>query len=80
MKAPGLKGPPTIFSAVCKRNSALPLIAEDLGEITPDVYELRDRLQLPGMKVLQFIDGPNNPFLPHNYAEPKLGRLYGHAR
>jgi 4-alpha-glucanotransferase len=46
----------------------LPLIAEDLGEITPDVYALRDDLNLPGMKILQFaFDGPKNPFLPHNY-------------
>jgi 4-alpha-glucanotransferase len=49
----------------------LPLIAEDLGEITPDVYELRDQLRLPGMKVLHFaFDGPNNPFLPHNFSSP----------
>ena len=48
--------------------NGLPLIAEDLGEITPDVNELRDRFGLPGMKVLQFaFDGPANPFLPHNY-------------
>ena len=46
----------------------LPLIAEDLGEITPDVYALRDDLGLPGMKILQFaFEGPKNPFLPHNY-------------
>ncbi len=46
----------------------LPLIAEDLGEITPDVHELRDKFHLPGMKVLQFgFDGPRNLFLPHNY-------------
>jgi 4-alpha-glucanotransferase len=46
----------------------LPFIAEDLGEITPDVYALRDALGLPGMKVLQFaFDKPTNPFLPHNY-------------
>jgi 4-alpha-glucanotransferase len=46
----------------------LPFIAEDLGEITPDVYALRDALELPGMKVLQFaFDKPTNPFLPHNY-------------
>jgi 4-alpha-glucanotransferase len=46
----------------------LPLIAEDLGEITPDVYVLRDQLSLPGMKILQFaFDKPTNPFLPHNY-------------
>ena len=32
----------------------LPIIAEDLGLITPDVYALRDQFRLPGMRVLQF--------------------------
>jgi 4-alpha-glucanotransferase len=52
-------------------NNGLPLIAEDLGEITPDVIELRDTFGLPGMKVLVFAfdSGPQNPFLPHNYTE-----------
>lgn len=46
----------------------LPLIAEDLGVITPDVVALRDRYHLPGMKILQFgFSGADNPFLPHNY-------------
>jgi 4-alpha-glucanotransferase len=46
----------------------LPIIAEDLGEITPDVVELRDLFELPGMKILQFaFSGPDNEFLPHNY-------------
>jgi len=46
----------------------LPIIAEDLGEITPDVIELRDQFNLPGMKILQFgFSGPDNAFLPHNY-------------
>jgi 4-alpha-glucanotransferase len=47
---------------------ALPLIAEDLGVITPDVEALRDGFQLPGMKVLQFaFDGEtHNPYLPEN--------------
>ena len=46
----------------------LPIIAEDLGEITPDVIELRDQFSLPGMKILQFaFSGPDNVFLPHNY-------------
>ena len=46
----------------------LPLIAEDLGVITPDVEALRDGFQLPGMKVLQFaFDGlADNPYLPEN--------------
>ena len=46
---------------------ALPLVAEDLGFITPDVEALRRRFRLPGMRVLQFgFDGdPYNPHLPH---------------
>jgi len=47
----------------------LPFIAEDLGEITPDVFELRDQFSLPGMKILQFAFSSDaaDPFLPHNY-------------
>ncbi len=46
----------------------LPIIAEDLGLITPDVVALRERYHLPGMKILQFgFSGADNPFLPHNY-------------
>ena len=47
----------------------LPIIAEDLGEITPDVVALRDQFQLPGMKILQFAFGSDahDKFLPHNY-------------
>lgn len=47
----------------------LPLIAEDLGVITPEVEALRDGFGLPGMKILQFaFDGqPTNPYLPANY-------------
>lgn len=46
----------------------LPIIAEDLGDITPAVFELRDELRLPGMKIIQFgFDGPKNKFLPHNF-------------
>jgi 4-alpha-glucanotransferase len=48
--------------------TGLPIIAEDLGVITPDVIELLEAFHLPGMKVLQFgFTGPENPFLPHNY-------------
>ncbi|MCB9766270.1 MAG: 4-alpha-glucanotransferase [Alphaproteobacteria bacterium] len=47
----------------------LPLIAEDLGVITPDVEALRDDIGAPGMKILQFGfgDTADHPFLPHNY-------------
>ncbi|MEA3413138.1 MAG: 4-alpha-glucanotransferase [Pseudomonadota bacterium] len=46
----------------------LPLVAEDLGTITPDVVALRRRFGIPGMKILQFgFDGQtDNPYLPHN--------------
>lgn len=57
------------FGAVEKELGALPFIAEDLGLITPDVIALRDQLQVPGTKVLQFaFDGSaDNPFLPANF-------------
>ena len=48
----------------------LPLIAEDLGFITPEVDKLREDFSLPGMKVLQFAFGTDetNINLPHNYS------------
>ena len=58
------------LSQVRKTFPDLPLIAEDLGCITPEVIETREQFQLPGMKVLQFAfdrDDPGHPFLPHNY-------------
>jgi 4-alpha-glucanotransferase len=57
------------FEAVEREFGGLPFIAEDLGMITPDVYSLRDRFQLPGTRVLQFgFDGDSrNPHLPRNY-------------
>lgn len=49
----------------------LPIIAEDLGEITPDVIQLRDQFGLPGMKIMVFAfdSGGKNVFLPHLYPE-----------
>jgi malto-oligosyltrehalose synthase/4-alpha-glucanotransferase len=47
----------------------LPIIAEDLGEITPDVFALRDQFSLPGMKVMQFAFGDDmadSIHSPHN--------------
>lgn len=56
------------FDRVLQALGGLPLLAEDLGVITPAVTALRDRFQLPGMRVLQFgFNGdPNNPHLPHH--------------
>lgn len=59
-----------LFHAIRKALGELPIIAEDLGEITPDVIVLRDTLGLPGMKIFQFaFSGPDNPFLPHHYTK-----------
>ncbi len=64
VKGPGEK----LFVAIEKKLGKLPIIAEDLGVITPSVVRLRDRCGFPGMKVLQFaFDDPGNGFLPHNY-------------
>ncbi len=65
-----VKGPgEDLFRVLRDRLGDLPFIAEDLGMITPEVHALRDRLDIPGMKVLQF--GFDNPgahiYLPHNY-------------
>jgi 4-alpha-glucanotransferase len=67
-----VKGPGKDFFRILQKSFAsLPLLAEDLGEITPDVVELRDFFGLPGMKVLQFgfASTPDDPFLPHNYPQ-----------
>lgn len=65
-----VKGPNSkLFRAVQRKLGRLPIIAEDLGVITPDVIKLRDQFEFPGMKVLQFAfaEGTDNPFLPHQY-------------
>ncbi len=72
VKAPGR----ALFEAVQRELGALPIIAEDLGVITPEVRALRERLGFPGMRILQFAfdrdesGGPDagNRFLPHNHA------------
>lgn len=58
-----------LFDAISASLGKLPIVAEDLGLITPDVIELRDALAFPGMKILQFgfgTDGADD-FLPHNW-------------
>jgi len=58
-----------LFRAVEQALGDLPVIAEDLGTITPAVYRLRDRLGLPGMAVLQWAFGGarTNPHAPRNH-------------
>ncbi|HEX4031486.1 MAG TPA: 4-alpha-glucanotransferase [Terracidiphilus sp.] len=66
VKAPGLE----LFRALENALGPVPLVAEDLGLITPEVEELRLRLGMPGMRVIQFGfsgSGAHN-HLPHQYA------------
>lgn len=56
------------FHAIEQALGQLPIIAEDLGFITPGVQALRDEFQFPGMKILQFAftTDASNEYLPHN--------------
>jgi len=59
-----------LFDVLKRHIGDLPLVAEDLGDITQGVYELRDRLGLPGMRVLQFAfdeDMAQSLHIPHQY-------------
>ena len=65
-----MKGPGSdFFRSLRNALGDLPIIAEDLGVITPDVIRLRERFSLPGMKVLQFafLTNPDDLYLPHNF-------------
>ncbi len=67
-----VRGPGADFFEVVRDGLGdLPIIAEDLGVITQDVVDLRERFDLPGMKVFQFAfsSDPTDPFLPHNYPQ-----------
>lgn len=65
IKAPGEH----FFTTIKKYLGELPIIAEDLGLITPEVTALRDKFNFPGMKILQFAfgTGMEKKFLPHNH-------------
>ncbi|WP_143437705.1 4-alpha-glucanotransferase, partial [Hydrocoleum sp. CS-953] len=65
VEAPGK----ALFETINEKLGTLPIIAEDLGIITPDVEELRDKFEFPGMKILHFAfdSGSGNPYLPYNY-------------
>ena len=67
-----VKGPGhSLIKAIQEALGSLPIIAEDLGKITPDVVKLRDDFNLPGMRIMQFAfsGDASDPFLPHNYIE-----------
>lgn len=63
--APGREMLATVYDAL----GDLPIIAEDLGVITPDVVVLREAFGMPGMKILQFAfdAGEENEFIPHSF-------------
>jgi len=65
VKAPGEK----LFDTLKNEFGEMPIIAEDLGVITDEVKQLRDKYNFPGMKILQFAFGKegDKSFLPHNY-------------
>ena len=65
VKAQGEK----LFKSLIKHLGDVPILAEDLGVITPEVEALRDKFNFPGMKILQFAFGTDmeTKFLPHNY-------------
>ncbi len=65
VKAPG----DALFTVVNEKLGKLPIVAEDLGTISPEVEALRDKFEFPGMKILQFAfgSGAGNPYLPFNY-------------
>ncbi len=65
-----MKGPGAAFFETLQRVLGdLPIIAEDLGQISRRVIRLRDTFHLPGMKMLHFAfgAGSGNPYLPHNF-------------
>lgn len=68
-KGPGIEFFDRVKKTLDRKNNNLPVIAEDLGVITPQVEKLRDDLGLPGMKILQFAFDFNNKnsYLPHNF-------------
>ena len=58
------------FNTLLNHFDHLPIIAEDLGDITPDVRDVMNQFGFPGMRVLLFAFGedlPSNPYAPHNY-------------
>ena len=65
VQAPG----DALFEVLRRHFDPLPVVAEDLGLITPEVEALRIRHGFPGMNILQFAfdGGPANPYLPHNH-------------
>jgi 4-alpha-glucanotransferase len=77
-----IKGPGEAFlSALQNAFGGLPIVAENLGVITPPVEKLRQQFGLPGMSLLQFAFGtdPQGPsFRPHTYGHDLVAYTGGH--
>jgi 4-alpha-glucanotransferase len=76
-----VQGPGARFFAAVQRDlGSLPFIAEDLGMITADVWQLLDQIEVPGIRVLQLaFDGhSDNPHLPDNYVANTLAYTGSH--
>ncbi len=70
IKGPGMEFVRAMQEVACSFANDKLIIAEDLGEITPEVEQLVKASGFPGMRVLQFAFlGGNNPHLPHNYIQ-----------
>ncbi len=82
MRGRWVKGPGEDFlSALQNAFGGLPIVAENLGVITPPVEKLRQQFGLPGMSLLQFAFGndPQGPsFRPHNYSRDLVAYTGGH--
>ncbi|HZU40879.1 MAG TPA: 4-alpha-glucanotransferase [Solirubrobacteraceae bacterium] len=70
-RGPGM----ALFRALSASLGRLPLVAEDLGVITPAVERLRDQLGLPGMIVIQFGFDPRDPTSPHRLENHLANRI-----
>jgi 4-alpha-glucanotransferase len=77
IKGPGME----LFEALQREFGELPIVAENLGNITPEVEAIRLRFDFPGMAILQFAFGtdPQGPsFRPHNYGRNLVAYTGGH--
>jgi 4-alpha-glucanotransferase len=83
VKGQWLPGPRSdIFDKLLETQSYLPFISEDLGLVTEEVFQLRDKYNFPGMKIIQFAFSPdwdpNNTHLPHTYSNNSVAYTSTH--
>ncbi len=74
VKGPGM----SLFKAIREQLGEKEILAEDLGFLTQEVYDLIDETGYPGMKVLQFGFGGEEGYLPHNYTRHTIAYTGNH--